>query len=254
MRLKDRVAIVTGAGSGMGREEALTLAKEGCKVVIAEIKEENGKKVAEELKNQGFQSLFIKTDVSKSHDTERMVEETLDKFGKIDILIANAGILGPQYPTHEMPEETWDRVVDVHLKGTFLCCKAVLGHMIKQRGGKIITVSSVSTALRGSAVGSIGCIHYIAAKAGIEAFTRVLAAEVGQYGINVNCISPGFIVTPIWEDFGGVDGPIAKGMLPLIPLGRNETPKVIADAVAFLVSDEANYITGQVIGINGGLA
>lgn len=254
MKLKDKVAIVTGAGSGMGRAESLALAKEGCSVVIAEINEEKGKKVAQEAEAMGLKAMFIKVDVSKGEDTTKMAKETLDKFGRIDILVANAGILGPRHPTHEMPEEAWDWVVGVHLKGTFLCCKAVLNQMIKQRSGKIITVSSVGAALRGVAASGINAIHYITAKGGIEAFTRVLAAEGGHYNINVNCIAPGFIVTPIWDGLGGADGEFARSILPMIPLGRKEEPKVIADTVLFLVSEEASYITGQIISINGGLA
>src|SRR3990172_5413351 len=170
MRFKDKVAIVTGAGSGMGREEAMVLAREGAAVVIAEINEANGQKVAKEIEDFGGKVLALQVDVSQSKDIEEMAKMTLDKFGRMDILVVNAGIEEPFGPTHELTETSWDRMTDVHLKGTFLCCKAVLPQMIKQRSGKIVTISSVGVKLRAP-----GSPHYLASKAGIEALTKTLA-------------------------------------------------------------------------------
>ncbi len=249
MRFKDKVAIVTGAGSGMGEAIAKFFVGEGCKVVIAEINEKNGNKVADEIDKSGGKALAVKVDVSKSKDVENMVQKTIAEFGKIDILIANAGIEDPMTLLHEISEEKWDRMQGVHMKGTFLCCKAVLPHMMKQKSGKIVSFSSVGVKVRVP-----GSSHYAANKGGIEAMTKSMAVAYGPFNINVNAVAPGFIVTPMWDAFGGPEGEFAKQMLPLIPLGRSAPPIEVARAVAFLVSDDANYITGQILDVNGGLA
>ncbi len=245
MRLDNKVAIVTGAGSGIGKETALKLATEGAKVVLAEIREDYANEVAKEI---GDKSFPIKVDVTKEEDVKRMVEETLRRFGTIDILISNAGIHGEMKPIDRMEVKEWDKIHEVHMKGTFLTCREVSKIMMEKRYGKIVTISSVGVKLRHPLN-----LPYVAGKGGIEAFTRSLAVYLGPYNINVNCIAPGFIVTPMWKDLGGEDGEFAKSILPLIPLGRKGYPKDIANVVAFLVSEEASYITGQIIHVNGGL-
>ena len=248
MKFTNKVCIVTGAGSGLGKVTALLMAKEGASVVIAEKNVESGEKSAQEMETSGGESLFLEVDVSQSRDTRKMAQKTIERFGKIDILVANAGILEPVTPTHEVTEKSWDRLTGVHLKGTFLCCKAVLPYMIAQKSGRIVTCSSVSVKLRAP-----GSIHYVASKAGIEAMTRSMAVEYGPYGIYINGVAPGFVSTPMWDAFGGLDGEFAQRVLPLIPLGRSAQADEVARVVAFLASEDASYITGQIVDINGGL-
>ncbi len=245
MRLSNKVAIVTGAGSGIGRETALKLSAEGAKVVIAEIIEDSANEVAREIGKNGFP---IKVDVTNEEDVKKMVGETIKKFGSIDILISNAGIHGDMKPIDKMSVEEWNKIHKVHMNGTFLTCREVSKVMMEKRAGKIVTISSVGVKLRHPLN-----LPYVAGKGGIEAFTTSLAVYLGPYNINVNCIAPGFIVTPMWKDLGGEDGEFAKSILSFIPLGRKGYPRDIANVIAFLVSEDANYITGQVIHVNGGL-
>lgn len=248
MSLNGKVAIVTGAGSGMGKEIGKILASKGANIVIAEINENNGRMVADEISKKGGKAVFVKTDVSSSKDVQNVINKTAEKFGTIDIMVTNAGIHGKMVPLKDISEEEWDRVVDIHLKGTFLCCKHVLPIMMEKKAGKIITFSSVGVKLRR------GNINYLAAKGGIEILTRSLAVEAGPYNINVNCIAPGFIVTPMWNDMGGTEGDFGKAVGQLIPLGRKGSPEDVSSVAAFLASDEASYISGEVIDVNGALA
>jgi 3-oxoacyl-[acyl-carrier protein] reductase len=248
MRVKDKVAIVTGGGSGIGEEIVLLLAKEGASVVVAEIFEERARKVARKIQESGGKALPLMVDVSNSKDVGFMVERTLDRFRQIDILVANAGILEPPSLLHEITEERWDRVTGVHFKGTFLSCKAVLPKMVEQRDGKIITFSSVGLKRRVAEF-----TDYIACKAGIEAMTRAMSVQYGPFNIRVNCVAPGYVQTPIWDAVGGTRFADEKA-LPFIPLGKAAKPVDIAKVVLFLVSEDANYISGAVIDVNGALA
>lgn len=185
MKLKNKVAIVTGAGQGIGKETALALAKEGAVVVVSDITEKIHD-VVKEIEALGSQGLAIKADVSNNKETEEMAKKTVKKFGRIDILVNNAGIF-PFKSLLEMREEDWDKVLDVNLKGVFNCTKAVIPKMIKQKYGKIINITSIA----GVKVGHVGLVHYCASKAGIVGFTKATALELAQYGINVNAIAPG---------------------------------------------------------------
>jgi 3-oxoacyl-[acyl-carrier protein] reductase len=243
MKLKDKVAIVTGAGQGIGKEIALAFAKEGAKVVVTDITGKE-KDVAKEIEALGVQSLALKVDVSNTEDAKKMAEEVLKKFGKIDILVNNAGIY-PFKPFVEMEEKDWDKVLSVNLKGTFNCTKAVVPTMIKQKYGKIINISSIA----GSVVGFSQLTHYSASKAGIVGFTRSLALELAPYNINVNVIAPGPIETPGTQALGTE---MYEQIKKAIPLGRWGKAIDIANLTVFLASDDSSFITGQCIVADGG--
>lgn len=241
--LSDRVAIVTGAGQGIGREISLQLAQAGAKVVLIDVSDKVFD-VLREVKGLGGDGLAIKCDVSRWEDVRATVNQVLDKFGRIDILVNNAGIY-PFKPFTEMGEQDWDKVLDINLKGVFNFTRAVLPRMIEQRRGKIINISSIA----GSVVGFPNLVHYSASKAGIIGFTRALALETAQYGITVNAISPGPIETP---GVGVLSKETYEQVRRAIPLGRFGKPEEVAYLVLFLASDKSDFITGQNIVIDGG--
>jgi 3-oxoacyl-[acyl-carrier protein] reductase len=244
MDLTDRVAIVTGAGRGIGRAIALKLAGVGAVVVVSDILGKEAGEVAQEIKANGGQSLVCLADVSQAADVTRLVEETLAAFSRIDILVNNAGIARDQLLLR-MSEEDWDKVIDVDLKSVFLCTKAVLRYMLKARWGRVVSLSSIA-----GLVGNPGQANYSSAKAGIVGFTRTAAREVGSHGITVNAIAPGFIETDMTNC---MKEELRQEIKKHIPLDRFGTPDDVAEAVAFLASEEAGYITGQVLSINGGM-
>jgi 3-oxoacyl-[acyl-carrier protein] reductase len=246
MDLSNKIAIVTGSGRGIGQAIALKLAEVGATVVVNDIGDaELLEAVAREIRAMGRQSLPILADVSSSSDVARLVAEAIAAYGKIDILVNNAGIARDQLVLR-MSEEDWDKVLDVDLKSVFLCTKAVLRHMVKQRWGRIISMASIV-----GIVGNKGQANYASAKAGIIGFTRTVAKEVASHSITVNAIAPGFIDTEMTqrlkEDW-------KQEIKRLIPLGYFGSPRDVAEAVAFLASEEARYITGQVLGVDGGMA
>jgi len=243
MSLADRVAIVTGSGRGIGRAIALRLAEAGASVVVNDI--EPVEAVVGEIKAMGRQALPILADVSSASEVDRLVAETMAAYGRIDILVNNAGIARDQLLLR-MTEEEWDSVLTVDLKSVFLCTRAVLKHMVKQRRGRIISISSIT-----GVVGNPGQANYAAAKAGIIGFTRTVAKEVASRGITVNAIAPGFIDTEMTK---GLKAEWKEELKKRIPLGRLGSPGDVAEAVAFLASDAAGYITGQVLGVDGGMA
>lgn len=248
MSFEKRVAIVTGAGSprGIGRSIALTLAEKGADVVVCDLDPAGAEKVAEEIRAMKRSAIAVQVDVTQQQEVAGLVRTALERFGRIDILVNNAGITQP-IKVVDMTEKDWDRILAVNLKGTFLCSQAVLSTMIKQGYGRIVNMSSVS-AKRGGGV--FGGAHYSAAKAGILGFAKALAREVAAHGITVNSVAPGLIATDIR---GGLESPERqKEMSKDIPCQRLGTPEEVAETVAFLASEEAAYITGEDIDINGG--
>ncbi|MBU4310756.1 3-oxoacyl-[acyl-carrier-protein] reductase [bacterium] len=246
MRLKNKVALVTGGGRGIGRAISLALAKEGAKVCVNYFHSKDAaEEVVKRIKENGGEAISHKADVSKLEAVNRMVEEINKQFGRIDILVNNAGLNIDKY-LMIMNEEEWDKVIDVNLKGTFNCSKAVSRVMIGQRSGNIINISSVS-AISGTA----GQTNYSAAKGGMISFTKSLARELAPFDIRVNALAPGLIETEMVKK---MPKEMLDRILEITPLKRVGKPEEVAKAVIFLVSEEAGYITGQVIRVDGGLA
>jgi len=266
-RFEGKVAIITGAAHGLGASHALAFAREGASVAVTDIchdlpearyamgTEGEVNSVVKEIQGMGQRAIGIRCDVSKAKDVENMVQRAVDEFGKIDILVNNAGIAFVATPIWEVSEEAWDLTVDVMLKGTFLCCKYVLPHMIKQRYGKIVNTGSIG------ARGNRHNAPYSAVKAGIHTFTLALAKDVGEYNINVNCVSPGGVYTPMMrgaikdlaKDLGMPEDEVyATACKQNAILGREITAQDISNAVLFLCSEEARNVNGEVLYVDGG--
>ena len=243
MRLENKVAIITGAGSGIGKETALLFAKEGAKVVVADVNEKAGEETVVEIKKNG-EGFFVKLDVSNREQAKQMVKTTLEKYGKIDVLINNAGIVQDAFLS-KMTEEQWDRVINVDLKGVFNCTQAVVEVMINQGNGVIINTSSIV-----GVEGNVGQVNYAAAKAGLIGITKTLAKELGKKGIRVNAVAPGFIATPMTSN---VPEKILEMMKEKTPLRRLGEAKDVAYAYLYLASDEAAFVNGAVLCVDGGL-
>jgi len=248
MRLKDRVAIVTGAGQGIGRVFARRLASEGAKVVIADINYDNALKVEQSLQQEGFDAFAIKVDVSNEQSTKEMAEKTMERYGRIDILINNAAIFSTikMKPFYQISVEEWDALQAVNLRGVFLATKAVIPYMMETRSGRIINMSS-ATILEGRP----NYAHYVTSKAGVVGFTRAVAREVGDYNITVNAISPGPTYTEVPRETVTEEQKIK--ILNNQCIKKLESPEDLAGAVVFLSSDDAAFITGQLLNVDGGL-
>ncbi len=243
--LKDRKAIVTGAGQGIGRSIALKMAQEGADVVIAEMNPHTGNQTKKEVEALGRKALFFPVDVVDQRQVKGMVEEVLKKWGKIDILVNNAGF-DRGGTLLKVKEEDWDAVLDVHLKGTMNCIQAVALHMIENRYGKIVNISSIY-----GKSGGIAAISYSSAKAGIIGLTKSVARELGRYQINVNVVLPGLTLTPT---IAKMAEKYKNMIIDNTPLGRIGQPEEVANVVAFLASDEASFMTGASVEVSGGAA
>lgn len=245
MDLTGKVALVTGSGRGIGRATAIRLAEAGATVVVNDVGDpEPANGVVEEISSTGRAAAAIMADVSQAEEVNRLVEEARETCGQVDILVNNAGIARDQLLLR-MSDEDWDKVLEVNLRSVFLCTRAVLRHMIKQRQGRIVSIASVS-----GLVGNPGQANYASAKAGVIGFTRTIAKEVASRGITVNAVAPGLIDAGLSHALNEEQrGELKKH----IPLGFLGTPRDVAEAVAFLASDEARYITGQVLNVDGGM-
>ena len=240
MQLKNKTAIVTGSGQGIGLGIALALAKEGCNVVISDLNPETCKSALDEVKKIGGEAIAVPCNVTNREDVDNLINSAINQFGQLDIIVNNAGIY-PFVPFKDMTEVDWDKVMLVNMKGVFFCSQAAL--KVMKAGSKIINISSIA-----SFVGFEGLVHYCASKGGINGFTRALALELAPQNITVNAVAPGAIETPGAK----MTEEARKGTESAIPLKRIGTPDDIAGAVVYLASDSANYVTGQIITVDGG--
>jgi len=254
-RFKDKIALVTGAGQGIGKSIALRFAREGADVIINDINLESARSVTDEVSKLGRRSITIVADVSSSREVEEMKKKVEKEFGpRLDILVNNAGI-AKILPFTETTEEIWDKIMNVNLKGTFLCCRAFVPWMIEQKYGKIINMSSKSGKSANAWFSA-----YCTSKFAIIGFTQSLALDLASYGINVNAICPGIVFTPHWDELEKQyarkrEMPVEKVREYLagkIPLGRPQEPEDVAAVASFLASDESSYMTGQAINVTGG--
>jgi 3-oxoacyl-[acyl-carrier protein] reductase len=243
MKLKGKKAVVTGSGQGIGRSIALKLAQEGADVVIAEIDPETGSQTRKEVEGIGRKAIFIRVDVANQKAVQSLVDQVLRIWNRIDILVNNAGF-DRGATLFKVREEDWDAVLDVHLKGTLNSIQAIASHMIENRYGKIVNISSIY-----GRSGGISAISYSSAKAGVIGLTKAVARELGRYQINVNVVLPGLVMTPTIAK-------MAENYRDMIvsntPLGRIGQPEEVANVVAFLASDEASFMTGAVVEVSGG--
>lgn len=251
MKLKDKVAIITGAGRGIGRAYALRFAAEGAKIVIAEIDFRNAQAVAQQISAQGQEAFALNTDVSDEKSTQQMAEETVKRFGRIDILVNNAAIYYgiTMKPFSAITVEEWDRLMAVNVKGSWLCVKAVLPQMKAQGRGKIINIASQTILL-----GTPMLLHYVTSKGAILAMTRAMARELGDYGINVNCLCPGFTMSESSQELcRSVEG-LAEMVASMQCFKRSEQPEDLVGVCVFLASEDSDFMTGQMIVVDGGAA
>ena len=244
--LRNKVAVVTGAGRGIGREIAMTLAREGAKTVVADVVPADLEAVAAAFAVESCQGLQMRCDVRDAKQVQSVVDETLRVYGRIDILVNNAGVAMPATPVQDLSEELWDRNLDINLKGTFLTCKAVAPVMKKQRSGRIINAASFA-----AIVPRCFTAAYAASKAGVVYFTRVLAGELGPWNVTVNCYAPGMVPT-LMNHFDEQPADIQERLLDTLTLRRWESKSDVANLVCFLASDLAGYITGALIDVSGG--
>ena len=247
MRLEDKVAIITGAGQGIGRAYALGFAREGARVVVADIQEDKADDVAREVQGLGGEGLAIGVDVSDPESVRTMVGRTIERFGRIDVLLNNAAIFATIEMKHfeKIGFEEWNRLMAVNLTGTFLCCQAVAPHMRERGQGRIINISS-SVALNGRAM----YMHYVTSKAGVIGLTRALATELGGDNITVNTITPGSTETEVPR--GTVTPEQKQAMIDMQALHRRQTPEDLVGVAVFLASEDSRFITGQIVNVDGG--
>jgi len=243
-QLKDKVALITGAGRGIGEMIALTLAAEGAKIIVNDVDTASAQEVAQKLNSTGSCAIAVSANIADRNEVNQMFSKAKDEFGTIDILVNNAGITRDNLFVN-MTDDEWDLVMDINLKGVFNCTQEAAGIMKEQNAGKIVNLTSASAQL-----GNVGQVNYTASKAGVIGMTKTLAKELARYNINVNAVAPGFIDTPMTQK---IPDRVKDMILLTIPLGRAGKPEDIARVVKFLATEDAAYITGQVISCNGGM-
>ncbi len=244
---EDEVALVTGGGSGIGRNTALSFAEEGAKVVVADVTVEGGEETARMIKETGGEAVFVKTDVRRAKDVELLIKKAVDTYGRLDCAFNNAGIDGDLGPVQEQSEENWDRVISINLKGVWLCMKYEIRQMLKQGSGAIVNTSSI-TGLRG-----LGTVAYAASKHGVVGMTKVAALENAQAGIRVNAVCPAAVYTPMVANLMEADPDMKAYIENLQPMGRVAQPEEISRTVVWLCSHAASFITGHSLPIDGGV-
>lgn len=246
MDFNGRVAIVTGASSGIGKSVSELYAREGAAVVLSDINQELGERTTEAIREAGGEAMFVRTDVSKPSDCEKMVKAALDKYGRLDFACNNAGIGGDQNPTANYSIEAWEKAIAVNLSGVFYCMKYEIPAMLKSGGGSIINMASIL-----GRVGFAGAVGYVAAKHGVLGLTKTSAMEYAAQGVRVNVIGPGFISTPLIQELEN-NPEINDMLISLHPIGRLGKPLEVAELVTWLSSEKASYITGAYIPVDGG--
>ena len=244
---KNKVALVTGGSSGIGRATALALAQRGARVVVADVSVEGGEETVSLIQNTGGEALFIQTDVTQASEIEHLISKTVETYGQLDCAFNNAGIAGDLSLTADCSEEHWNQVMSINLRGVWLCMKHELPQMLKQGGGAIVNTASVL-----GLIGIIGQTAYVAAKHGVVGLTKTAALEYAKSGIRVNAVCPGVIQTPMVEGVINAQPELTEGLLALEPVGRLGKPEEIAETVVWLCSDAASFVTGHSMAADGG--
>lgn len=244
--MEGKVALVTGAGSGIGRESALAFARAGAKVVVADIVVEGGEETVRMIASEGGEAIFVKCDVAQEADVKAMIAKTVETYGKLDYAHNNAGIEGMAGPCAECTEENWDRTIGINLKGVWWCCKYEIPEMLKNGGGAIVNTSSVA-----GLVGFAGIPAYTASKHGVAGLTKAIALDYAKENIRCNAVCPGVIHTPMVDRFSGGTQEGLDAMAAMQPVGRLGEPSEIADAVVYLCSDQASFVTGIAMPVDG---
>ncbi len=247
LKLEGKVALVTGGGSGIGRATALAFAREGAKVVVADVLTDGGEGTVQRIKEAGGKAIFVKTDVSKAGEVIALIDNVVTIYGKLDCACNNAGIEGSMAPTADCTEENWDRTIDINLKGVWLCMKYEIPEMLKRGGGAIVNTASIA-----GLVGFQGLPAYCASKGGIIQLTKTAALEYATKGIRINAVCPGVIRTPMVERVTGGKPELEAQFTALEPVGRIGAPGEVAEAVVWLCSDAASFVTGHPLVVDGG--
>jgi NAD(P)-dependent dehydrogenase (short-subunit alcohol dehydrogenase family) len=245
--LKEKVALITGSGSGIGKTTAIVFANKGAKVVVNDVNAENGNQTVGEIKRNDGDAIFVKADVSKSNECKKMIRAAIKEYGRIDVLFNNAGI-AKGVPIHKTTKQEWDKIIDTNLTGVFLASKYAIPWMIKQKKGTIINMASIS-----GLMGSANLAAYCASKGGVISLTKAMACDLGKYNIRVNCICPSHTLTPpVKSTIERLPKPTVEYILSRYPLGRFGSPEDVASVALFLASDESAYMTGSAIVVDGG--
>jgi len=247
-RVTGKVALVTGGSSGIGRATALIFAREGAKVVVADVTVDAGEETVRMIKAAGGEAIFVKVDVAKASEVEALIKKTVETYGRLDCAFNNAGIEGKFTPTTEGTEENWNRVIDINLKGVWLCLKYEIPQMLKQGGGSIVNTASVA-----GLVGAAGGSAYVASKHGVNGLTKTAALEYAKQGVRVNAVCPGGIRTPMLERIMSGNPGMSEMVAAMEPVGRLGKPEEIGEAVVWLCSDSASFVTGLPMAVDGAM-